>query len=349
MLEANRGELNLIKVARDYRDSPLILDRPEIDDDGNLLLIDTGDEETPPVYIPVVPSASETPTKPSEFLSRSSWLNQICSNICGVVRRELSIVDDDMKLGADYLALLLKARLEKHIKEKISNVSKHDHWCLEFTRCNLPRFAAMLVFFGHAMSDPSRATENTCLLRPPTGYFLVMDDAALEGCYVVHDSVEFNWIRSGKACGSNMSTPRAGLLNRWTGDRGHSMKAKTVTANDTNLFAFSYPSWSNPKILKSTRRGYFEDLVLYGGMSFDRDKNTDGLISSTDGIFSWSTDIIEQVEKMNEGSCTTIKEKQLVIVSYFLELCYDICLSPSWNISQNPGFESRLHIFNNAE
>ena len=59
--------------------------------------------------------------------------------------------------------------------------------------------------------------------------------------------------------------------------------------------------------------------------------------------------MLKKVEGMNEGTCRTLREKQLVIVGYFFELCYDICLSSDWNVSSNPGFESRLHIFNNAE
>ena len=86
-------------------------------------------------------------------------------------------------------------------------------------------------------------------------------------------------------------------------------------------------------------------------MAFDRDGNTEGLTSSTEGsnIFRWSKNVLEGVEQMNEGGCSTLREKQLVIVSYFFELCYEICLSPEHDISENPGFESRLHIFSNSQ
>ena len=110
-----------------------------------------------------------------------------------------------------------------------------------------------------------------------------------------------------------------------------------------------YPTADNPNRLKSAR--YFEDLVQYNGMAFDRDKNTAGLTSSIEGsnILHWSKNVLEGVERMNEGGCNTLREKQLVIVSYFFELCYEMCLSPEDDISENPGFESRLYIFSNAQ
>ena len=42
-----------------------------------------------------------------------------------------------------------------------------------------------------------------------------------------------------------------------------------------------------------------------------------------------------------------MREKQLVVVGYFFEMCYDICLSPGRNVSNNPGFETILGVFNN--
>ena len=94
--------------------------------------------------------------------------------------------------------------------------------------------------------------------------------------------------------------------------------------------------------------GYFEDLSLYCGFSFNRSENVEGLVSTDieKGIFNWSV-YKNRLEKSNIRGCHTLREKQLVVVGYFFELCYDICLSPRHNVSNNPGFESILGVFDN--
>ena len=64
-------------------------------------------------------------------------------------------------------------------------------------------------------------------------------------------------------------------------------------------------------------------------------------------LFDWTL-YKTQLERTNIRGCQTMKEKQLVVVGYFFELCYDICLSPRCNVSNNPGFESILGVFNNG-
>ena len=58
---------------------------------------------------------------------------------------------------------------------------------------------------------------------------------------------------------------------------------------------------------------------------------------------------IMHLTRLNIRGANTLREKQLIVVGYFFELCYDICLSPSVNVSNNPGFESILGVFNNGQ
>ena len=173
--------------------------------------------------------------------------------------------------------------MNKHIQEKVLDVKKHGHLVFTLFRSNLNRLSAMLVYFGHAMTDLRRANENTCLLGPVEA-FIRATDALLEGCYTMHDPVESVWIRSGKAVGSASSSPRAGIINRWEGQSGHRATAEKVTADQTNKFALCYPTRSNPINLPTSRRGFFNDLHQYVGMGFNRDCETSGLTSTdTDG------------------------------------------------------------------
>ena len=121
----------------------------------------------------------------------------------------------------------------------------------------------------------------------------------------------------------------------------------TATAADGDCFYTLYPSRSNPNHLENMI-GYFEDLKQYCGFCFKRSQNINGLISMTDGesIFDWSL-YYDRLEMTSIRGCETVREKQLVVVGYFFELCYDLCLSTSHNVSNNPGFESILGVFNN--
>ena len=235
---------------------------------------------TATVERPIVPVTRPQGEKlPSSFLSDPEWLQLLRLNICGVFNKEETAVESYLLAEADYLLTLLKARLNKHIQEKVLDVKKHEHLVFTFVRSNLNRLSAMLVYFGHAMTDLRRANENTCLLGRVEA-FLRATDILLEGCYTVYDPIESVWIRSGKAVGSASSSPRAGLLNRWEGKSGHRATAGKITADETNKFALCYPTRSNPINLPSTRRGYFDDLELYVGLGFNRDSETAGLTST---------------------------------------------------------------------
>ena len=116
---------------------------------------------------------------------------------------------------------------------------------------------------------------------------------------------------------------------------------------DGECFYTLYPSRSNVNQLPN-RRGYFEDLTQYCGFSFHRTKDIEGLTDrNTDtSLFDWDV-YIEYLDRSNVGGLRTMTEKQLTVVGYFFEVCYDLCLSPSFNVSNNPGFESIIGVFNN--
>ena len=97
------------------------------------------------------------------------------------------------------------------------------------------------------------------------------------------------------------------------------------------------------------RRGYFEDLDQYNGIGFNRD-NKEGIgyitnVQKENGIFYWSNNVIEKIEKANLYSCNGLVEKQLVMVGFLLELGYDLMINSDDNVSKIPGFEPCLGIF----
>ena len=189
----------------------------------------------------------------------------------------------------------------------------------------------------------------SCFLKNPVGgcSFLVANDAQLEGSYLHYHEEGCAWIRSGKAVGSDTSAPVNGLVLR--NEKGHRKKAASSSLIDGRCFYTLFPSQTNKNQLPD-KLGYFEDLTLYCGFSFNRSNNTEGL-TSTDydtSIFDWSLYINGLTNAKMRGT-STLGEKQLVVVGYFFEMCYDICLQPNNNVSNNPGFESVLGVFDNRD
>ena len=113
--------------------------------------------------------------------------------------------------------------------------------------------------------------------------------------------------------------------------------------------AFECPTWQL-KLKEATVwlccekcwKGYFEDLVLYCGIGFDRSRTVSDLIETDDGkggIFSWDKkdiDCLEGSSKLGD----TMRDRQLCMVAYLFELGYDLMISPKFNLSRMPGFEA---------
>ena len=84
--------------------------------------------------------------------------------------------------------------------------------------------------------------------------------------------------------------------------------------------------------------GYFDNLEMYCGMAFNRQGDVSPLCSegAASSLFVWSTQSIEQL-KRREG---TLKDGQLMAVSYLWEICDDLLLAKHQNVSRSPGFEA---------
>ena len=147
---------------------------------------------------------------------------------------------------------------------------------MNFTKDNLTRFSAMVVYFGHAICSITTVTEDQCTLRNPSKSWILVDDAAFEGSYLFFDTDSGNWIRSSKAVGSEKLSPRAGLLNR---EKGHQNAAGISGALENNKFYMTFPIAENPNRLSNAN--YYKDLEQYVGMAFNCDTETEGLTSST--------------------------------------------------------------------
>ena len=207
----------------------------------------------------------------------------------------------------------------------------------------------MAVMTGQMKRNIQTSKSDTCLLTPNISKFQKVEStdgpassgpnavASLEGCYLYREQNddENRWIRSGKSCGVKCNF----------GDR-HKQHHKGSLLQDEkpSKFYLSYPCAST-KYLDSIRRGWFQDVHQYVGMGFNRQDQqaVQVICDEHQGLFEWQPHIYTSLDK-----CTwhhqDMRNKQLNMVAYLLELFYDLCLSPLDNVSESPGFELPMGI-----
>jgi hypothetical protein len=71
-------------------------------------------------------------------------------------------------------------------------------------------------------------------------------------------------------------------------------------------------------------------------------------LTTENGLFHWSTNVIQKISDANLPGSNDIKDKELVLIGNYYELGYELMLSANQDVSQNPGFESLLVIFSNS-
>ena len=153
------------------------------------------------------------------------------------------------------------------------------------------------------------------------------------GSYLVFDRIRSLHVRSGKVCPrpfhSRIAEHKSGA-------------ASANLAMNASRFYRSYPTKAAAAGLGGIRKGFFEDLKFQVALGFDPARST-----VVNNFFVWKPDIIPNVTKVNFSNtgCTTLPKKKLQCVAYLLELVYGLMLSPTADVSTNPGFETCLGIY----
>ena len=136
-----------------------------------------------------------------------------------------------------------------------------------------------------------------------------------EGSYMYYDKVKKEWIRTGKCSGRP-------IQERLT---EHAKHAKSI--RDTN-FCRSYP------LGEIGYRGKYQwlDTCIYYGCYLLA--NAHHSTSLSNNMFCWKTasSSLKHIKDANKlrNNCA----------AYLFELCYDLILPETSNVSQSPGFES---------
>ena len=118
-----------------------------------------------------------------------------------------------------------------------------------------------------------------------------------------------------------------------------------MSTNITSQFYSMYPHSNNTDVSNTVQEGYFDQhLVQYGGIGFMGSDRLDSLYNKN-GVFCWDSVTLRKLENVNLPGCHTVKEKQLVIIGYYIELIYDLMISVCDNVLQSPRFEGCIGVF----
>ena len=200
-----------------------------------------------------------------------------------------------------------------------------------------------MVYFKHVKVHLSCLDESKTLLSTPSNYIRVIHEEELkQGCYLYWDTNDCVWIRSGKVTGQR--DKGRGFRVRHL-EHEKKARARRITSN-MSRFYIVYPSTDSERIKSKAEKGVFENLVQYVGVGFDPTNdsvmNTISEDASNGGIFSFDVVDKENIAKLNFRGHLTTKERARELVSYLLELVYDLAISPRDNVSKSLGFESIL-------
>jgi hypothetical protein len=269
--------------------------------------------------------------KPSELMRNDTWTSMLESTfkLGDAVQIRVNRNEHDA-MRADHLYQLLQHRLTTHIRKRVSDETKHNHWCLQFARHNLPQVCALAVMVGHIKKNIDTARDDTCLLSPHVSNFhkvapdeggrTVPGDGSweqLEGCYLIREEAEeLRWIRSGKSAGSN--------TNIGTRYKEHK-KGSLLQQDNPSAFYQAYPSKSTNSTAQA-RIGWFENLEFFVGIVFDRRDTSaiDYMCRQQDGVFEWRPHVHSALERCPWHQ-QDMPNKKMNMVAYLLELFYDLC------------------------
>ena len=135
---------------------------------------------------------------------------------------EIERIEGEKAEHTDEIGQFLRKILAKHIQTKISDPLNDNHPVLLFVCTNLNRFAALLRLFNQVRSSRVLNLKSCLLQYPSCGGFLPATDKTLEGSYLHYSNEELQWIRGGRAVGSDSSSPVNGIVYR--NEQGHMKK-----------------------------------------------------------------------------------------------------------------------------
>ena len=246
--------------------------------------------------------------------------------------------DSDKIKRCNALYHLLNDRFNNRILNCV-DARKREHFTTYWFRNNLPRFCCLVTLLGHVLDDVGCSSAESTLLSHPQDRFVAVSDTTeeLEGCYLHYDRVQHRWVRSGLAVGSD-KLPRRSM---------NYVQSKHIARSKMKGHSERFELFFPDRTLdcdSSIRRGWFQNLDQYCAVGFARNLDVSALCMEEEGegIFWWDKASLEEINRLKYYDCTTLREKQLLMIGYCLELGYDLMINPDDNVAIVDGFGTSL-------
>ena len=277
---------------------------------------------------------------PSTLLSNDSWV-EYAVDLLGLdkIITSPTEVTSFEKEKADTLLRKLEGRYRSHIKTRINDTSKRNHWVLTLAYKNLPVVAACMILSQHLAMDIKCLGNLSSLLAPHTNTFIPCADTSSvnrQGAYLYFDSNRGVFVRSGKVV-------RRGFIERHKEHMAESKKDKPETD-----FYLLYPSKHGSRSDKRDVLGHFENLAQVVAAGFDSSSAPAMFMNKNHeqgGLLIMNTDDLRQIDSVLKSKQLSQLQKCQEFTAYLFEFGYDLAINPDINVSRSPGFESFLCIY----
>jgi hypothetical protein len=151
-----------------------------------------------------------------------------------------------------------------------------------------------------------------------------------DGAYLYYDTNKEVWIHAGMVASRAFIEP---------GNEHFKCSKKPNTSSD---FYSSYPSRDGPTAKCKARKGYFENLEQQIALGYGLQQPVSDLVQ----IFQLSDREKKKIQSlhftMKGKDAPSMDDKYRRAIHYLCEMAYGLCLSSSYNISSNPGWEQAL-------
>ena len=209
--DAIRGDKNLISLAFSCRVVSVILDsklKEAEESEGNIGSV-TEDERHTFLRHEVIVCIKNISTKASTYIMNEDWISLVRTVFDPTSTNMINIVSKECCDKADVLQKTLLSRLTNHIRRRITDKKKMEHWSLQWAAKNLSQMAALMVLFKHVKDDINCLDDNATLLNTPIFFVKVAgDESNKQGAYLHYDNNDGCWIRSGKVTGRGLKVKR---------------------------------------------------------------------------------------------------------------------------------------------
>ena len=267
------------------------------------------------------------------FYQKTEWVELSKSLFDPLSLTKQCTINDETIKRADSLYKSLSNRLTRHIRRRISDQKKREHWCLQWESKNFAPMAALMILFGHIKEEIDCLGDNSTLLKSAE-YFIPAENeqSKLQGAYLHFDKNDEKWIRSGKVTG-----------------RGFDMRNKEhmKCANEkypTQSFYVRYPAKSSICATSSGKIGFLDNLCQYIALGFEVGNDYVGekiaQVIDKGGIFLFSESEKKKIDDSKKAGRNTTMLKRIDMIAYLIELAYDLAISPIDNLLESQGFES---------